>query len=300
MSRAPKSARMSVGGCHPPHYVYEPMKQDEELSVYQDKQVVYPVELPSPMPSPTPEPEEEEEIEPMEEIPQEIIDVSSDEEQDVDQGDGQPPSLSQDGSSGSVPPPSMGWTERILQDPECNVHTHQRLVALLTNHYADWNASVHYTCSRFTHPLENTYWKTVVTISAWNEELKASEVEIAHRHMGRRATMEHSIEDAAYHAWVTLRGNRFDAIRQGHDRHLPRADKDLEDGWGMLEPLGLDSTARGAVYFAYDMVKKSQNLEDTVRQQGRDLKRLQKESDDLRERLGEPRIYDLLCSLLRP
>jgi len=90
------------------------MEQDEELSVYQDKQVVYPVEPPSPMPSPTPEPEEEEEIEPMEEIPQEIIDVSSDEEQDVDQGDGQPPSLSQDGSSGSVPPPSMGWTERIL------------------------------------------------------------------------------------------------------------------------------------------------------------------------------------------
>ena len=69
---------------------------------------------------------------------------------------------------------------------------------------------------------------------------------------------------------------------------------------GMLEPLGLDSTARGTVYFAYDMVKKSQNLEDTVRQQGRDLKRLQKESDDLRERLGEPRIYDLLRSLLRP
>ena len=118
--------------------------------------------------------------------------------------------------------------------------------------------------------------------------------------MGRRATMKDSIEAAAYHAWVTLRGNRFDVIRQGHDRHLPRADKDLEDGWGMLEPLGLDATARGAVYFAYDMVKKSQNLEDTVRQQGRDLKRLQKESDDLRERLGEPRIYDLLRSPLRP
>ena len=194
----------------------------------------------------------------------------------------------------------MGWTERILQDPECNVNMHQRLVELLTDHYADWNASVHYTCFRFTHPLENTYWKTIVTISARNEELKASEVEIAHRHMGRRATMEDSIEAAAYHAWVTLRGNRFDAIRQGHDRHLPRADKDLEDGWGMLEPLGLDATARGAVYFAYDMVKKSQNLEDTVRQQGRDLKRLQKESDDLRERLGEPRIYDLLRSPLRP
>jgi len=80
----------------------------------------------------------------------------------------------------------MGWTERILQDPECNVNMHQRLVELLTDHYADWNASVHYTCSRFTHPLENTYWKTVVTISAWNEELKANEVEIAHRHMGRR------------------------------------------------------------------------------------------------------------------
>jgi len=124
-------------------------------------------------------------------------------------------------------------------------------------------------------------------------------VEIAHRHMGRRATMKDSIEAAAYHAWVTLRGNRFDAIRQGHDHHLPRADKDLEDGWGMLEPLGLDSTARGAVYFAYDMVKKSQNLEDTVRQQGRDLKRLQKENGDLRERLGEPRIYDLLPSPLR-
>ena len=60
MSRAPKRARMSVGGCNPPRYVYEPMEQDEELSVYQDKQVVYPVEPPSPMPSPTPEPEEKE------------------------------------------------------------------------------------------------------------------------------------------------------------------------------------------------------------------------------------------------
>ena len=90
MPRAPKRARMSIGGCNPPRYEYEPMEQDEEQSVYQDKQVVYPVVPPSPMPSPTPEPEEEEEIEPMEEIPQEIIDVSSDEEQDVDQGDGQP------------------------------------------------------------------------------------------------------------------------------------------------------------------------------------------------------------------
>ena len=63
-----------------------------------------------------------------------------------------------------------------------------------------------------------------MTISARNEEVKASEVEIAHRHMGRRATMKDSIEAAAYHAWVTLRGNRFDAIRQGHDRHLPRAE----------------------------------------------------------------------------
>ena len=114
MCCAPKSARMFIGGCHPPCYVYEPMEQDEELSVYQDKQVVYPIVPPSPMPSPTPEPIEEEEIEHMDESPQGINNVSSDEEQDVDQGDGQPPSPSQDGSSGSVPPPSMGWTERIL------------------------------------------------------------------------------------------------------------------------------------------------------------------------------------------
>ena len=104
MPRAPKRARMSIGGCNPPRYEYEPMEQDEEQSVYQDKQVVYPVVPPSPMPSPTPEPEEEEEIEPMDESPQEINDVGSDEEQDDDQGDGQPPSPSQVGSSGSVPP----------------------------------------------------------------------------------------------------------------------------------------------------------------------------------------------------
>lgn len=158
--------------------------------------------------TPTPSPEQASSPAPVPASPAsvKVINLDDDDEMDAVQGGGQPPSPPQDASGGGVPPPVMGWIVRIYHKLECNTASHHRLVGVLINYYADWNAVVEYVCFKYTHPLEDTYWKTRVSIFSRDEELEAYKLEALYKHHGRRATMEDSMDDAAFEALLDLCG----------------------------------------------------------------------------------------------
>jgi hypothetical protein len=91
--------------------------------------------------------------------------------------------------------------------------SHRRLVGMLAAYFADWNPAVEYVCWEYTHPLEDTYWKSRVSIFPRDEEKEAYQLDRMFSHKGRRATKEDSIEDAAFEACMGLRYLRFDSIK---------------------------------------------------------------------------------------
>jgi hypothetical protein len=74
--------------------------------------------------------------------------------------------------------------------------SHHRLVGMLSAYFADWHPAMEYVCWEYTHLLEDTYWKTRPSIFPKDEEKGAYQLDMMYSHMGRRATMEASIEDA--------------------------------------------------------------------------------------------------------
>jgi hypothetical protein len=116
--------------------------------------------------------------------------------------------------------------------------SHHRLVGMLAAYFADWNPIVEYVCWEYTHPLEDAYWKSRASIFPRDEEKGAYQLDMMYSHMGHRATMEASIEDAAFEACMGLRYLRFDSMKHDVHRYLPRAHPIL--GWAMIYQVQLE------------------------------------------------------------
>ena len=86
-------------------------------------------------------------------------------------------------------------------------------MGILQTYYGDWDATVEYICNEYTHPLEDTYWKTRVCISIKDEQKGAYQLDSNYAHHAHCATMEDSIEDTAIVACMGLRGRHFDDIK---------------------------------------------------------------------------------------
>ena len=127
-----------------------------------------------------------------------------------------------------------------------------------------------YVCNEYTHPLEDTYWKSRVCIYIKDEENGAYQLDTNYSHWGRRATMEDSIQDAAFEACLGLYGRRFDDMKGDQYHFLPRQQPELE--WAMMDPEGMDPTTQVMVDFAYDLVEKNRWLEGQLKAQGKSLK----------------------------
>jgi hypothetical protein len=104
---------------------------------------------------------------------------------------------------------------------------------MLAAYFADWHPAMEYVCWEYTHPLEDTYWKARASIFPKDEEKGAYKLDMMYSHMGRRATMEASIEDAAFEACMGLRYLRFDSMKHDVHRYFPHAHPDL--GWAMMD-----------------------------------------------------------------
>ena len=113
-----------------------------------------------------------------------------------------------------------------------------------------------YICNEHTHPLENTYSKTRVCISIWDEENEAYQLDSNYAHHAHCATMEDSIEDAAAAACMGLRDHRFEDMKGDQYRFLPRQHPELE--WAMMDPQGIDPTTQVMLHFGCESVAKIQ------------------------------------------
>ena len=92
-----------------------------------------------------------------EEEPQEVILISDDEEEEgAAIGGGQRPSPPQDEPAEDDDPPPMGWTRKVYHKPSCNTPSHHRLVGILEAYFSDWDATVEYSYTEYTHPLGDT------------------------------------------------------------------------------------------------------------------------------------------------
>ena len=95
-----------------------------------------------------------------------IVVADDDDQEDAAQGDGQPPSPPQDDPTGEdVPPPALEWTVKTYdKSGRDSSALHHRLLGILHTFYADWDTSVEYVCNEYTHPMEDTYWKSRVCL----------------------------------------------------------------------------------------------------------------------------------------
>jgi hypothetical protein len=103
--------------------------------------------------------------------------VIEDDDEDADGGEQAPPQPQDEAANDDVPPPLMGWTVKIYHKTGGDSVSHRRLVGMLTAYFADWNPAVEYVCWEYTHPLEDTYWKSRASIFPRDEEKEAYQLD---------------------------------------------------------------------------------------------------------------------------
>ena len=185
----------------------------------------------------------------------------------------------------------MGWTKEKYTKLGNNVsESHARLMGLLQAYNSDMETAVEYFFEENKHPLEDTYWKSRVCISVWDEAKRAFRVYSVYNHRVSHATMKESMDDAAFEAYMGLHARRFWDMMEDQFQFLPCYQHEL--GWAMMKPL--DPTTVVMVNFAHELMKRNERLEEELKAQKEAHKRSQKMVDDYRESLKMSRMYEKL------
>jgi hypothetical protein len=108
-----------------------------------------------------------------------------------------------------------------------------------------------------------------------------------------RATVETSMEDVAYNAFVYYHGLRSDKMLQGALRHFPYL---LHDKGVWTVPLADDSslTLQATVGLVRELALHEVDLKDELLKEKKHKGQAYKEIDELRAELGRPKIYEKL------
>jgi hypothetical protein len=191
----------------------------------------------------------------------------------------------------SEEPEEIGWTTRnkFKEAPE-DAHYHNLLTTMLAEYYPEFAASVKYYCAEHTHPVEATYWKTNVIITAWNNTDQSQNVVTTHSPRARRASAYDSMEDAAQAAYLHYHGRRFEDMQDDRYRYLPRYDS-REKTWAVLAPPASDPTLDTTVRHLSAMQEVNEALREELRAAQKSEKRLQNQIDEMAVQLGQPTIY---------
>jgi len=207
MSRDPKAARLSTAGYRAMFTPRVPQAEREIVIIFDDEEMDTPTPAPAPTPAVAP-------VYPVVATPEE--------------------------SSATSPTPApspavpvveeIGWKCKYYFKlaPE-TAYYHTLLTHVLDDYYPDLHASINYHCAEYHHPLEATFWKVELVVTAWNDIKHGHEVEMVHRAPARRAHALDGMEDVAQEAYIHYHGRRFEAMREDRFRYLPR--NDHEGNW---------------------------------------------------------------------
>jgi hypothetical protein len=145
---------------------------------------------------------------------------------------------------------------------------------VLVEYYPDLVATIKYYCAEHKHPMEATYWKTNVIITAWNNTDHSHDVETTHNHRSRRASAYDSMEDATQEAYMYYHGHHFEAMQENHYRFLPCYDH-VERTWAVLAPSASNPTMETIVRHLCAMQEANKALKEELRAAQKSEKRLQ-------------------------
>jgi hypothetical protein len=175
----------------------------------------------------------------------------------------------------------IGWTtwNKFKDAPE-DAHYHNLLTIVLAEYYPDLAATVKYYCAEHKHPVEVTYWKTNVIVTAWNNTDHSHDVETTHSHRSRCVSAYDSIEDAMQEAYLYYHGRRFEAMQENRYRFLPRYDH-VERIWVVLALSASDPTMDTTVRPLCAKQGANEALKEEHRAAQKSKKHLQKQIDDM-------------------
>ena len=92
----------------------------------------------------------------------------------------------------------MGWMCKYYFKQASEIaYYHTLPTQVLGDYYTDLHASINYHCAEYQHPLEATFWKVELVVTAWNDIKNGHEVETVHSATARRAHALDGMEDVA-------------------------------------------------------------------------------------------------------
>jgi hypothetical protein len=116
----------------------------------------------------------------------------------------------------------MGWTiKRHIMVPKADVFFHDVLTRTLDTYYYDWEATLEYRCKEYNHPMMDSYWETELWVKTIDPTTRKPKVESKFITRVSWATVETSMEDVAYNAFVFYHGLYSDKTLKGALWHFP-------------------------------------------------------------------------------
>jgi hypothetical protein len=188
----------------------------------------------------------------------------------------------------------MGWTTKHhIMVLKADVFFHDMLTRTLDNYYYDWEATLEYHCKEYSHPLVDSYWETELWVKTMDSTTKEPKVESKFINRVSRATVETSMEDVTYNAFVYYHGLRSDKTLQGALRHFPCL---IHDNGAWTVPLADDSslTLQATVGLVRELALHEVDLKDELLKEKKHKEQAYKEIDELRAALGFPKNYEKL------
>ena len=188
----------------------------------------------------------------------------------------------------------MGWTTKLhIMVPKADAFFHDMLTRTLDNYYYDWEATLEYRSAEYSHPWMDSYWETELWVKKRDPTTKEPKVESKFITRVSRATVEISMEDVAFNAFVYYHGLRSDKTLKGALRHFPCF---LHDKGIWTVPPADDSslTLQATVGLARELALHEVDLKDELLKEKELKEQAYKEIDQLRAELGRPKIYEKL------
>jgi hypothetical protein len=189
---------------------------------------------------------------------------------------------------------AIGWTMKLhIMVSKADAFFHDVLTRTLDTHYHEWEATLEYRCKEYSHPMMNSYWETKLLVKTVDPTTRMPKEESKFVTQVSRATVETSMEDVAYNAFVFYHGLRSSKTLKGALRHFLYFLHD-KGVWTILLTDDSSLTLQAIVELVRELALHEVDLKDELLKEKELKEQAYKEIDDLRAELGRHKIYEKL------